>query len=152
MDIPADCHRTPFLILYLDSSLSDGDGLLLHGFMDGHLVLQVHLIKLINTTYSLIQEVKGKSIDLAQFKTNFQTKTKSLEHTHTQKKKEKLLNQTTYIISQHEGSSFYDKLMRLLVFDHSGGETGGTAGFTARIHSPGNKVFNMPERERERAQ
>lgn len=38
---------------YLDSSLGDADGLLLHGFMDGHLVLEVHLVKLINAAYAL---------------------------------------------------------------------------------------------------
>lgn len=38
---------------YLDSSLGDADGLLLHGFMDGHLVLEVHLVKLINAAHAL---------------------------------------------------------------------------------------------------
>lgn len=38
---------------YLDSSLGDADGLLFHGFVDGHLVLQVHLVKLINAAHTL---------------------------------------------------------------------------------------------------
>lgn len=38
---------------YLHSSLGDADGLLLHGFVDGHLVLEVHLVKLINATNTL---------------------------------------------------------------------------------------------------
>ena len=37
----------------LDARLGDGDGLLFHGFVDGHLVLGVHLIKLINTADTL---------------------------------------------------------------------------------------------------
>ncbi|KAG7227342.1 hypothetical protein INR49_000347 [Caranx melampygus] len=41
------------LTRYLDSGLGDADGLLLHGFMDGHLVLEVHLVKLINATHTL---------------------------------------------------------------------------------------------------
>lgn len=40
-------------LCYLDSSLGDADGLLLHGFMNGHLVLQVHLVKLVNTAHTL---------------------------------------------------------------------------------------------------
>lgn len=40
-------------VWHLHSSLGDADGLLLHGFMDSHLVLDVHLVKLINATYTL---------------------------------------------------------------------------------------------------
>lgn len=38
---------------YLDSSLGDADGLLLHGFVDGHLVLEVHLVELIDAAHAL---------------------------------------------------------------------------------------------------
>lgn len=38
---------------HLHSSFGDGDGLLLHGLMDGHLVSGFHLIKLINTANTL---------------------------------------------------------------------------------------------------
>ena len=37
----------------LDARLGDGDGLLFHGLVDGHLVLGVHLVELINTADTL---------------------------------------------------------------------------------------------------
>ena len=43
---------------HLDTSLGDGDRLLFHGFMYSHLVLDVHLVKLINATHTLERKTK----------------------------------------------------------------------------------------------
>lgn len=47
-----------------DSSLSNWDSLLLHGFMDSHSVLRSHLIKLIDTDNSTICENHSSSLEL----------------------------------------------------------------------------------------
>lgn len=44
------CGHSSF---YLDTSFSDGDCLLFHGFVNGHLILRIHLIKLVNATDTL---------------------------------------------------------------------------------------------------
>lgn len=41
------------LYSYLDPSFGDGDGLLLHGLMDGYLIPRLHLVKLINAAHTL---------------------------------------------------------------------------------------------------
>lgn len=40
----------------LDTGFGDGDGLLLHGFMDGDLVGQVHLVKLVDGADAVVGE------------------------------------------------------------------------------------------------
>lgn len=48
-----ECIILAFEAAYLDSRLGDADGLLLHGFVDGYLVLEVHLVKLVNAAHTL---------------------------------------------------------------------------------------------------
>ncbi|KAH3703434.1 hypothetical protein DPMN_078470 [Dreissena polymorpha] len=48
---------------YPDPSLGDGDGLLFHGLMDSHLVLGVHLVKLINAADAIVSQHEGASLD-----------------------------------------------------------------------------------------
>ena len=45
----------------LDASLGDGDGLLLHGFVDGHLIPHVHLVKLIDAAHALCKEAMKRT-------------------------------------------------------------------------------------------
>lgn len=46
--------------LYLDSSLGDGNGLLLHSFMNSNLVLQIHLVEFINAADTLYKTNRNK--------------------------------------------------------------------------------------------
>lgn len=46
----------------LDSSLGDADGLLLHGFVDGHLIFNVHLVELVDAAHTLPGEKASVSI------------------------------------------------------------------------------------------
>lgn len=41
------------LLAHLNAGLGNGDGLLLHSLVDGHLILLVHLVKLINAADAL---------------------------------------------------------------------------------------------------
>lgn len=52
----------------LDASLGDGDGLLLHGLMDGHLVLLVHLVKLVDAADAVVRQHERACLD-AEFAT-----------------------------------------------------------------------------------
>jgi hypothetical protein len=47
-----------------DSSLSDGDGLLLHGFVDSNTVTRLHLIELINAYYSAVGQDHSSAFKL----------------------------------------------------------------------------------------
>lgn len=46
---------------YLDSSLGDADGLLLHGFVDGHLIFNVHLVKLVDAAHTLPRDRRASA-------------------------------------------------------------------------------------------
>lgn len=48
---------------YLDSSLGDADGLLLHGFVDGHLIFNVHLVELVDAAHTLRGEERPSASD-----------------------------------------------------------------------------------------
>ena len=43
-------------IAYLDTSFGDGDGLLFHSLMNGHLIFGVHLVKLVNAANAIIRQ------------------------------------------------------------------------------------------------
>ena len=43
----------------VDASFCDRDGLLLHSFVDSYLILDIHLVELIDTTYASIRENKS---------------------------------------------------------------------------------------------
>ena len=47
----------------VDASFCDRDGLLLHSFVDSNLILDIHLVELINTTDSVISKHQGTSFD-----------------------------------------------------------------------------------------
>lgn len=47
----------------LDAGLGDGDGLLLHGLVDGDLVGDVHLIKLVDGADAVVGEHEGAGLD-----------------------------------------------------------------------------------------
>lgn len=47
----------------VDASFCDRDGLLLHGFVNSNLVLDIHLVELIDTTDSVIGKHQGTSLD-----------------------------------------------------------------------------------------
>uniref|UniRef100_A0A0K8RCM9 Putative dna replication licensing factor mcm6 component n=1 Tax=Ixodes ricinus TaxID=34613 RepID=A0A0K8RCM9_IXORI len=47
----------------LHSRFSDGDGLLFHSFMNSNLIAYVHLIKLINTTHTIISQHQSSSFN-----------------------------------------------------------------------------------------
>ncbi|KAI6768007.1 hypothetical protein HG530_006016 [Fusarium avenaceum] len=47
----------------LDASLCDRDGLLFHGFVDGNLICNIHLVKLINGTNTIVCQHKSTSLD-----------------------------------------------------------------------------------------
>ena len=48
---------------YLDAGLCDGDGLLLHGLVDGDLVLDVHLVELVNAADAIVSQHQGTGLD-----------------------------------------------------------------------------------------
>lgn len=56
----------------------------------------------------------------------------------------------THIISQHESSSLDDKLVGLLISDHSCGQTCSTASLPTGVHRPGTELLNMPTNTRTR--
>ena len=47
----------------VDASFCDRDGLLLHSFVDSNLILDIHLVELINTADSVIGKHQGTSLD-----------------------------------------------------------------------------------------
>eukprot|EP00354_Favella_ehrenbergii_P002548 CAMPEP_0170463488 /NCGR_PEP_ID=MMETSP0123-20130129/8581_1 /TAXON_ID=182087 /ORGANISM="Favella ehrenbergii, Strain Fehren 1" /LENGTH=127 /DNA_ID=CAMNT_0010728933 /DNA_START=891 /DNA_END=1274 /DNA_ORIENTATION=+ len=47
----------------VDASLGNRDGLLLHGLVNGHLVLHVHLIELVDTADTVVGEHERTSFD-----------------------------------------------------------------------------------------
>ena len=47
----------------VDASFCDRDGLLLHSFVDSNLVLDIHLVELIDTADSVIGKHQGTSLD-----------------------------------------------------------------------------------------
>jgi hypothetical protein len=48
---------------HLDAGLADADGLLLHGLVDGYLVRDVHLVKLIDAADTVVSQHQGTSLD-----------------------------------------------------------------------------------------
>ena len=48
---------------HLDAGLGDGDGLLLHGLVDGHLVFHVHLVKLVNAADAIVRQHQRARLD-----------------------------------------------------------------------------------------
>ena len=55
-------HGGPGLEHGGDAGLGDGDGLLLHGLVDGYAVLRPHLVKLINADHAIVCEHHGASL------------------------------------------------------------------------------------------
>mmetsp|Transcript_71945 Transcript_71945/g.224329 ORF Transcript_71945/g.224329 Transcript_71945/m.224329 type:complete len:295 (+) Transcript_71945:427-1311(+) len=55
-------HRAPRVQHRGDASLRDGDGLLLHGFVDGHPVLDIHLVELVNTDDAGVSKHHGATL------------------------------------------------------------------------------------------
>lgn len=49
--------------VYLNACLGDGNGLLLHGFMNSHLVININLIKFINATNAIIWKHQGTCLN-----------------------------------------------------------------------------------------
>ena len=47
----------------VDASFCDRDGLLLHSFVDSNLVLDIHLVELINTADAVVSKHQGTSLD-----------------------------------------------------------------------------------------
>ena len=47
----------------MNACLCNRDGLLLHGLMDGCLILDVHLVKLVDTADSVVSEHEGAGLD-----------------------------------------------------------------------------------------
>ena len=47
---------------HLDAGLGDGDGLLLHGLVDGNLVFDVHLVKLIDAADAIVRQHQRASL------------------------------------------------------------------------------------------
>ena len=48
---------------HLDAGLGDGDGLLLHGLVDGHLVLHVHLVELVDAAHAAVGQHQCARLD-----------------------------------------------------------------------------------------
>jgi hypothetical protein len=48
---------------HLDAGLADGDGLLLHGLVDGHLVAHIHLVKLVNAADAVVRQHQRASLN-----------------------------------------------------------------------------------------
>lgn len=55
-----------------------------------------------------------------------------------------LITCNTHVVSQHQSSGLDDKLVGLLVSDHSSSQTCSTAGFAAGIHCSGTELLHMP--------
>ena len=47
----------------MDASLGNGDGLLLHGLVDGHLVLHVHLVEFVDAADAVVGQHQGARLD-----------------------------------------------------------------------------------------
>ena len=47
----------------MDTSLGDRDGLLLHGLVNSNLILDIHLVELVNTADTVISEHESTSFD-----------------------------------------------------------------------------------------
>ena len=47
----------------MDAGFRNRDGLLLHSFVDGNLVLDIHLVKLIDAADAVIRKHQGTSFD-----------------------------------------------------------------------------------------
>ncbi len=62
------CEAAGEEIADLDTSFGNGDGLLLHGLMDSHLILLIHLVKLINAADAIVCQHQGPSLN-AEFPT-----------------------------------------------------------------------------------
>lgn len=43
----------------MDTGFGDGDGLLFHGFVDGDLIRDVHLVELVNGADAIVREHEG---------------------------------------------------------------------------------------------
>lgn len=50
----------------------------------------------------------------------------------------------THVVSQHQSAGLDHKLVGLFVSDHSGCETGRSAGLPAGVHRPGAELLYMP--------
>ena len=48
---------------YLDTCFGNGNGLLLHGLVDGHLILHIHLVKLVNAADAIVCQHQRSSLD-----------------------------------------------------------------------------------------
>ena len=47
----------------MDASLGNGNGLLLHGFVNSNLILHIHLVELVNTANTVVSEHECTSFD-----------------------------------------------------------------------------------------
>jgi hypothetical protein len=50
-------------LAHLDAGLANADGLLLHGFVNGHLVANIHFVKLINAANAIVCQHERTSLD-----------------------------------------------------------------------------------------
>jgi hypothetical protein len=48
---------------HLDAGLADGDGLLLHGLVNGHLIAHIHLVKLVNAADAVVSKHQRASLN-----------------------------------------------------------------------------------------
>ena len=48
--------------VHLDAGLGDGNGLLLHGLVDGDLVLHIHLVKLVDAADAVVCQHQGAGL------------------------------------------------------------------------------------------
>lgn len=93
--------------------------------MDGNLILEVHLVKLVNAAHALEANMIRLSVN---FKKNTPPK-----------------RQAPHVICQHQSSGLDDELVGLLVAHHSCCQTRGAAGLAAGVHRPGAELLHMPE-------
>lgn len=113
---------------YLDSSFGDANGLLLHSFMDGHLVFEVHLVKLIDAAHTL----ETKTCSSVEVKVHNSVSSSPF-----------FLTAETHVVRQHQSSGLDDELVRLLITDHGCRQTSGAAGLPAGVDGPGTELLHV---------
>lgn len=123
------CENLCTFCFYLDSSLGDADGLLLHGFVDGHLVFEVHLVKLVNAAHALRRQ-KQTNKRRRQWTPTHPTAASASPNTH--------------VVSEHQSPGLDHKLVGLLVSDHGRRQTRGAAGLAAGVNRPGAELLHVP--------
>ena len=120
----------------LDSCFGDGYCLLLHGLMNSHLVLGIHLIKLVNTAYSLWWSKRHTELWHQDH----------IQHTLCclMRRQQGGKCFLTYVVCQHQSSSLYHKFWRFFVFDDCRRQTCCRWCLSRGVHTARAEFLHMP--------